>query len=331
MRNPLDKVVVTQPFGARPEYYAQFGLRGHEGVDLQTKGLGLGQGIWADLMGWQVARAVCTGVCRVVYGHPAYGTYVDLTASDGRVWRYAHLKVARPPSSQSVVPGKDLVFNVVEGESVGITGRSGNTSGPHLHLMTRPAKYDAANGYGGWEDPMKVLAASQEPVVFRLLYMSARDDIGPAVQAADAKLRQFSGGRLGLAYSFLKIPIPVAISGQALRQEVAWDVVDRYAKDAGVPFHGIVLGYKGDVQYAWYHTATSRTPNLYSSGQVIWPADVLLFEVKHQLVNFYNRYRGQRPWIELIDNYSGGEHIVQAQVEQLLPYLDVFRDHTRYL
>ena len=34
---PMDKIVVTQSFGARPEVYKQFGLKGHNGTDFRTR------------------------------------------------------------------------------------------------------------------------------------------------------------------------------------------------------------------------------------------------------------------------------------------------------
>jgi hypothetical protein len=31
-----------------------------------------------------------------------------------------------------------------------------------------------------------------------------------------------------------------------------------------------------------------------------------------------------------VDNYSGGEAIIQAQIKQILPYVQVFKDHQWY-
>src|SRR3990167_4877106 len=155
MRKPLDKTIITQPFGANPEYYAQFGLKGHEGTDFRTKGLSL-TSFWNEFKGWQTIKAVTDGVCFAHYGHPNYGTYIDLLDAQGRMFRYAHLKNVRPPTPDSVIPGKDLLFKVKEGDVIGITGNSGNTSGPHLHFMYKPASPNFNNGYFGWEDPMKL-------------------------------------------------------------------------------------------------------------------------------------------------------------------------------
>ena len=174
MGKPLDKLIVTQNFGAHSEYYSQFGFAGHEGVDFKTKGLGL-TSWWNELNGWQTAKAVEDGVCFAQYGHPYYGTYVDLINNRG-TFRYAHLKNVRPPSPDSVIPGKDLVFKVKEGDSIGITGKSGNTSGPHLHFMFKPLNPNFQNGYKGWENVMQFFKPHIE-IAFIGLQTPLQDEI----------------------------------------------------------------------------------------------------------------------------------------------------------
>lgn len=126
MTNPLSQLIVTQSFGARPEYYKQFSLAGHAGIDFRTKGLG--NGFWNNLMGYQPCFAVTDGQLQVLYGDNGYGNHIYLNTKYG-TFLYAHLKNARGHTGKQVK----------EGEIIGITGNSGNSSGSHLHLGFKPA------------------------------------------------------------------------------------------------------------------------------------------------------------------------------------------------
>lgn len=184
----------------------------------------------------------------------------------------------------------------------------------------------------GWLRPIAIAPVETPgvPITYRIGYLSDVDDIGPAVAGANEKIKEFSKGALQLAYTFIRTTAVNAPAGQALSQDTCWQMVDRYAKKEMDAPHGFVFGYNGSANGAWYHTATTGVGNLYSAGQKVWPADCLLFEMKHQMVMFYNHYRGSNPWIENVDNYTGGEAIVQAQIKQLLPYVQVFKEHQWY-
>lgn len=177
----------------------------------------------------------------------------------------------------------------------------------------------------GWLRPNPI--PPKVSVVFKLLYISDTDDLADQVAICNQKLADMSGGLLQISYDFRQIPPVMAPSGFALRQEESWKVVDTYAKNG---YHGTIFGYYGDVARAWYSTSTTPQNNLFSAGQKRWPADVLLFEIKHQLILFYNHFRGSYPFVELVDNYDGGEAIIRAQIAAILPYLVVFRDHQQY-
>ncbi|MCG7323643.1 M23 family metallopeptidase [Arsenicicoccus bolidensis] len=74
-------------------------------------------------------RSLSTGVVTdVKTGHGVYGTYIDVTFTDGSLARYAHL------SRADVALGA----KVGAGQTIGLSGNSGRSTGPHLHLEIHP-------------------------------------------------------------------------------------------------------------------------------------------------------------------------------------------------
>jgi hypothetical protein len=137
---------ITQPFGARPEYYKQFSLdgvpfRGHEGVDFATP------------IGLPIVAAAAGTVAEVAdMGDKAYGKYIKVVHPWGESV-YAHL------SAQRVVVGA----TVAAGEVIGYSGNSGNTTGPHLHFGLRINPFDRMDGWGGFSDPARYLSTTTAP------------------------------------------------------------------------------------------------------------------------------------------------------------------------
>lgn len=121
--------VVTQPWGANPQYYAQFGLPGHEGLDLRAPN------------GTRIA-AVAPGTVRAVYVDPnvAYGINVRIDHADSYQTIYAHLQ------SASVAAGS----KVTAGQVVGLADNTGNSSGSHLHMTLKRVGYTYTDKYGTW-------------------------------------------------------------------------------------------------------------------------------------------------------------------------------------
>jgi hypothetical protein len=136
---------VTQVFGARPEYYGQFGFDGHEGVDLIP--------LDSD---WNM-YCIEDGTVIRDYDDPrtggAYGNYALVWNEENcRGWWYCHM------SKNAVYVGQE----VKRGDLIGVMGETGNTDGAHLHLGLRygnenkePINTD--NGYKGFVDPLPVL------------------------------------------------------------------------------------------------------------------------------------------------------------------------------
>lgn len=96
---------------------SRFGRRGrrmHEGLDIRISRKG----------GEPVHAAAAGRVAESNARHRGYGRQVLIEHPDGWFTRYAHLRAA------VVQPGQW----VEAGEKVGIVGRSGRASGPHLHF-----------------------------------------------------------------------------------------------------------------------------------------------------------------------------------------------------
>lgn len=101
------------------EFSSGFGMRGrrmHPGVDLRAP------------VGTPV-QAPVAGVVRFTGRYYAYGLMVDIEHRDGSVSRYAHLS--------RIAPGLQPGILVEAGEQIGAVGRTGRTTGAHLHLELR--------------------------------------------------------------------------------------------------------------------------------------------------------------------------------------------------
>lgn len=137
---------LTQGFGENPDKYKQFGLNGHEGLDLTPLG--------AD----QKVYAVESGSVTQDFDDPvagkSYGIHVVIyVPTNRRLWYYAHL-------AENYVSTGD---KVLRGQPVGLMGSTGNTTGPHLHLGLRLTDangqpINTTNGYTGFVDPAAMLA-----------------------------------------------------------------------------------------------------------------------------------------------------------------------------
>ncbi len=140
---------ITQNYGARPEYYQQFGLKAHEGVDLIPADanwdmLCIEEGV--------VVRDLDDPKLSTGGVHP-YGIHVViLNRETGRSWWYCHLAENNVSLNQTVK----------RGDKIGKMGDTDNTEGAHLHLGLRYADANARplnqdNGFKGFVDPLPVL------------------------------------------------------------------------------------------------------------------------------------------------------------------------------
>lgn len=143
--------VITQPFGANPDYYRQFDLPGHDGVDVRAPD---GSRVFSVAPG-QVIR-----VHTNPYDHN-YGIHVYIRHSDGYVTGYAHL-------AQALVQVDEQVG---AGTVIGLADHTGNSFGNHLHITLKREGVT----YQNW--PYNIV----DPTPFMLPLLGWTRPAGPAV------------------------------------------------------------------------------------------------------------------------------------------------------
>lgn len=122
---PTEYEKVNQWFGENPDWYDDFGLPGHDGVDIRAYS---GSKIFAVAPGT---------VYRVEHNPDAhnYGIHVRIEHRGGYRTIYAHLQEAHVNEGESVAAG----------QVIGLADNTGNSFGSHLHLgMKHP------DGQDGW-------------------------------------------------------------------------------------------------------------------------------------------------------------------------------------
>ena len=124
---------VTQIFGARPDYYQQWNLAGHEGIDVSTP------------IGTPVSAAH-DGLVQRLYSPDTYGVWLQVWGDDVMT-AYAHLSAVTVTSGQRVTAGTPI----------GLSGMTGNCDGAHLHFGVCPLPRDVSNSYKGWVNPAPYL------------------------------------------------------------------------------------------------------------------------------------------------------------------------------
>lgn len=136
---------ITQKFAVNPEYYKQFGLKGHEGLDVVPTG--------AD---WTVLcledGVIVRDIDDATLGKN-YGKNVTVWhPSIGKATQYCHL-------AENFVKMGDRLS---KGDPIGKMGSTGNTSGAHVHLNLfevdgNGIRLNRENGYFGGIDPQPFL------------------------------------------------------------------------------------------------------------------------------------------------------------------------------
>jgi murein DD-endopeptidase MepM/ murein hydrolase activator NlpD len=113
--HPCPHTPITQSFYQNPENYAKFNLPGHNGTDF---GCPLGSKI----------GAIAAGVVAFSGYDVAYGNYIRLYHEQLSCYSfYAHLSRIDVPVGHTLYAGA----------IIGLSGSSGNSTGPHLHLEIR--------------------------------------------------------------------------------------------------------------------------------------------------------------------------------------------------
>ncbi|NOS66813.1 MAG: M23 family metallopeptidase [Candidatus Peribacteraceae bacterium] len=135
--------LITQGFGQNPDMYAAFGLAGHNGIDF---GVAEGTTVYAPHDGTITVKDE---------GTQGYG--LSITIDDGkRRSLLAHLSQAKATNGQ----------NISQGDPIGLSGKTGNCTGPHLHWTFRLIKngqvQNKDNGFDGAMDVTECTRLWQE-------------------------------------------------------------------------------------------------------------------------------------------------------------------------
>jgi murein DD-endopeptidase MepM/ murein hydrolase activator NlpD len=125
---------VTQGFGERPEYYKKYGMNGHNGIDFRAP---VGTPIFAGFEG--IAHVTDSG-------NVGYGLHVEIWKPNGKLLT-AHLSKVFIKDGQKVYMG----------DKIGLSGNSGDSSAPHLHVTAKKTDdqgktLDYNNGFLGAYD-----------------------------------------------------------------------------------------------------------------------------------------------------------------------------------
>jgi murein DD-endopeptidase MepM/ murein hydrolase activator NlpD len=137
---------VTQIFGINKATYSQFGLQGHNGLDLRCK---VGTPLFAP----------CDGQVKIGFdgAHAGYGKWIKIRSGDREI-TLGHL------NSQEITDGAYVKM----GQLIGYTGNTGFSTGPHLHITLKqlaPSSQNIwlwlvknqGNGFKGAYDPQPYL------------------------------------------------------------------------------------------------------------------------------------------------------------------------------
>jgi hypothetical protein len=140
LRWPVDNRIINRRFGEFPELYKQFGLPGHEGIDLYADH---GDNIYAAADG-KVSMA----------GHPnkhPYGMHIRIQSKAGTTsfeTVYAHLTQILVQVGQQVKAG----------DVIGLADNTGNSTGSHLHLTLKITGKSTPGYPAGIVDPLPYLS-----------------------------------------------------------------------------------------------------------------------------------------------------------------------------
>lgn len=145
----LDQLPAIQP--ANGPIVSGFGMRHHPVLEVRKMHSGV------DFLLRRGTPVVATGngVVEDATQNPAYGTHVDIRHPEaGYVTRYAHLS----ETTDGLRPGRQIE----RGDTLGYSGNSGRTSGPHLHYEVRTADDEAL-------DPTRFFAPDMTPEAYHEL------------------------------------------------------------------------------------------------------------------------------------------------------------------
>lgn len=114
-RLPYDDKYITGHYGTLSDFRRKNGMQAHSGTD------------WARPKGTRIP-AIAKGTIQLIQFSKVLGWVVVQTAmdKDGQIWYlgYCHMDSK---------PGYEVGTKVVKGQTIGLIGNTGQSSGPHLH------------------------------------------------------------------------------------------------------------------------------------------------------------------------------------------------------
>ncbi len=144
IRPIANRFPISQLFGANRKMYEPMGFAGHMGID------------YACPIGTPVLSAYWGEVIEIGWSNTGYGAYIKIKCGKYTVL-YGHL------STIKVVRG----CYITRGQQIGLSGNTGNSTGPHLHFEIKdPNKLN--NGFHGRIDPIPFLEKSKQELSVKL-------------------------------------------------------------------------------------------------------------------------------------------------------------------
>lgn len=121
------------------DIYGQFGLKGHNGTD------------WGTQTGTAIIAPHPGKIIECALDRTGYGNYVKIECDKwGSI--LGHLR-------EWIVKVGDTVL---EGQTIGYSNNTGNSTGPHLHWGLYPIPRDRNNGYSGTVDPFQYIGGTMQ-------------------------------------------------------------------------------------------------------------------------------------------------------------------------
>ncbi|MFM7428294.1 MAG: M23 family metallopeptidase [Flammeovirgaceae bacterium] len=200
----------------------------HAGIDVRTNNM-VGMPILATQSGY---------VSRIIVGTGGYGHAMMITHPDGNASLYGHLDQFKGSIAKHILEEHysrksfdlDLNFTptqypITKGDTIGLSGNTGGSSGPHLHFEIRNSNNEALNplAFGFTEIEDKIA-----PLAFRI-----------ALKTMDVNARvndKFGRFEFGLVRSgnTARLPAPIFAHGKIGIEILAHDKLDRSQFRTGI-------------------------------------------------------------------------------------------------
>jgi hypothetical protein len=192
----------------------------HAGIDVRTN----------NMVGIPIRSTQQGYISRVIVGTSGYGNALFITHPDGNTSLYGHLDKFKGPIADHILQEQynrksfdiDLFFepnqfNISRGDTIGLSGNTGGSGGPHLHFEIRDQNNEALNPLSfGFVEVADKLAPIALKVALTTLDISSRvnDRFGRY---------EFSLVKVGKAYI---LPKPIFATGKIGVEILAHDRID---------------------------------------------------------------------------------------------------------